>query len=121
MVTAISPAFPWAPAAYDDDIIYAFRALVQGVANSGQQKRVWAYLMLVCGEGDLEFRPDNFGGERASAFASGKRFVALQLKKLFLPELTPHAREPEEERDPVPTRAARSARQKQPAKRKRKS
>jgi hypothetical protein len=117
-VTQFLPnALPWAPPVYDDDVIYAVRALAHGIANKGQQERVWAYLMFVCGVDDLEFRPDNLGGDRASAFAAGKRFVGLMFRKMFLPELTPHAREPEEgdSEDPVPSRR-RYNRPKQPAK-----
>lgn len=92
-------ALPWVPPSYDDDTIYAIRALADGQANEGQQKRAWAYIMYVTGANDMEFRPDDKGGERASAFASGKRFVGLMLDKLLKPIMTPQAKV-----DPVPSR-----------------
>lgn len=106
---------PWDTQDYDDDIIYALRALVVGKANEGQQKYVWQYLMYLTKASEefasLSFRPDNIGGERATAFAEGKRFVGLMLRKLFRPELTPHAQH--EDEDPVPTRRRRRATAKQ--------
>lgn len=56
---------------------YAVKALAAGTANEGQQRVAWDFIMRLTGIRDLEFRPD----ERASIFASGKRFVGLQLVK----------------------------------------
>lgn len=58
--------------------VFAIRALQEGSASEGQQKMAWDYIMNLCGVRDLEFRP---GDASASAFASGKRFVGLQLVK----------------------------------------
>lgn len=92
-------ALPWDSPDHDEATIYAIRALAAGTANEGQQRRAWAYLLYVTGADDLEFRPDDKGGERASNFASGKRFVGCMLKKLLLPIMTPKG-----DLDPVPSR-----------------
>jgi hypothetical protein len=75
-------ALPWEPPALSKADAYAVKALAAGNANEGQQKTAWDFIMRLTGVRDLEFRPD----ERASTFASGKRFVGLQLvKPLTLP------------------------------------
>jgi hypothetical protein len=66
---------PWAPTPAEPADVSAIRALMQGTANEAQQLRVVDWLKRASGLGELEFRPD---GDRASAFASGKRFVAIQ-------------------------------------------
>lgn len=83
---------PWHPHDYDEDAIFAVRALAAGNANEGQQKTAWQYLMYLTASSDeyqdLSFRPGP-DGERATAFAEGKRFIGQQLRKLMRPELTP--------------------------------
>ena len=75
---AIGPSKdPWVPPEMSKAEAYAIKAFAQGKANEGQQETVWQFLMRVTGIQDLEFRPD----ERASTFASGKRFVGLMLAK----------------------------------------
>lgn len=65
---------PWvAPPARPADVS-AIKALMVGKATEDQQRRVVEWLREATGIGELEFRPDD---ERASAFASGKRFVGL--------------------------------------------
>lgn len=62
----------------------ALTALSEGVANEEQQKRALdAILINICGMHDLSFFPDEMGGERATAFAEGKRYVASQIMKLL--------------------------------------
>lgn len=84
---------PWEPPHYDKDVLYAIRYLQMGKATESQQKLAWDYIMYVSGAGDefqdLSFRPDELGGERATNFAEGKRFVGMTLRKL----LTTHALE----------------------------
>lgn len=84
---------PWMPPDYDEDAIFAVRALISGVANEGQQKLAWSYIMYVCGTSDewadLSWRPGD-AGDRSTSFAEGKRFVGLMLRKLLRPELTPN-------------------------------
>ncbi len=85
-------AYPWDAPEYDPQVVYAIRALRQGEALPHQQKLAWNWLMYVTGAGDgfsdLSFRPDSHGGERATCMAEGKKFVGLQMLKLFRPEVT---------------------------------
>ena len=75
-------ALPWDPPVMSKAEAYAVRSLAAGNANEAQQRTAWDFIMRLTGVRDLEFRPD----ERASTFASGKRFVGLQLvKPLTLP------------------------------------
>jgi hypothetical protein len=94
---------PWRPAKephfppwYDEDIVYATRAVASGTASEGQQKLFFRYLMFVTGStdefSDLSYRPGGEEAARATAFAEGKRFVGNMLRKLFRVEFTPHAR-----------------------------
>lgn len=62
----------------------ALVALSEGVANEEQQKRALdAILTNICGMHDQSFFPDEMGGERATAFAEGKRYVAAQIMQLL--------------------------------------
>lgn len=79
---------PHEPADYDEAIALAFKAQKAGVANEGQQLDVLAYIEYLTGTGafdDIAYRPGAAEAERASAFADGKRFVGLQIKKLLNP------------------------------------
>lgn len=61
----------------------AIIAVHDGVASEEQQKQAFlAIITNVCGHHDLSYRPDEMGGERDTAFAEGKRYVATQLMKL---------------------------------------
>lgn len=74
---------PWMPAPYEDADVYALKNLAAGNANEGQQQRVLKFIIeALCGNYDLSFRPGD-DGPRATDFAEGKRFVALQLVKLI--------------------------------------
>ena len=76
------------PTGYDESVVYAFRALAEGTANDGQQRLVWQYMQFVCGVGDFQdmtYRPGGLEGDRATAFAEGKRFAGLQLLKMTHP------------------------------------
>lgn len=70
---------PYAPQEYEDADVLAFKALKAGKPNDVQCRRVLNWIHRTCGTDDLEWRPDD---ERHSSFASGKRFVGLQVKKL---------------------------------------
>lgn len=78
----------------------AVRAFAAGVANDGQQKTVWHYIMYLTGASeefyDLPFRP-GVEGQRSTDFALGKTFVGLQLRKLLRSELTPDGEEPQQQ------------------------
>ena len=80
---------PWMPADYDQQVIYAVRALVAGKADAGQQGLVWAWVQYVSGVDDQSYRPDS---ERDTAFAEGKRHVGLELRKMLHPAVTPDDR-----------------------------
>lgn len=74
---------PWHPAPYDPDgyDTMAIKALAEGKASEGQQKRALDWILYsACGMRQLSFRP-GVDGERDTAFAEGKRFVGLQIVK----------------------------------------
>jgi hypothetical protein len=79
----MSNAKPWVPPIYDEQTMRAFQAVGAGIANADQQKIMIRHLMELTACYDLSFRPDEHGGERASAFAEGKRFVGLQIRKML--------------------------------------
>jgi hypothetical protein len=60
--------------------VVQLQALARGEATDIQQVEILEYLITaVCATYDLSFRPDEMGGQRASDFAEGKRFIGLQL------------------------------------------
>ncbi|MDX0180854.1 hypothetical protein GOC16_08310 [Sinorhizobium meliloti] len=81
------------PAAYDKDVLYAFRALFDGKATEGQQKRAIEWLVLnACHIG----LPSFASTDRETAFLEGQRSIGLQIAKLREPEalalITPKTR-----------------------------
>lgn len=94
---------PWNPPDYDDEVVYAIRAMNTGTASDGQQKLAWSWLMYVTGAGDefadMSFRPGPTG-ERDTVFAEGKRFVGLQMRKMLHPSVTPQPTKTEEPNGP---------------------
>lgn len=73
---------PWTPASYTDPDVYALKALQAGEAEPHQQKRALDFIInVVCKTYDLSWQDDSRGGERATSFAEGKRFVGLQIVK----------------------------------------
>lgn len=88
------------PAAYDKEVLYAFRALFDGKANEGQQKRAMEWLLLnACHIGTTSFAST----DRETAFLEGQRSVGLQIAKLREPEalalITPKRAKPEAKND----------------------
>lgn len=92
-MTAPKPYSPWAPVTYSEgpnplpgtlnkaDIV-ALQALSRGEADPDQQRRALAAIVVrIAKANDLSFLPDSHGGERDTAFAEGKRFVGLQVRK----------------------------------------
>lgn len=72
---------PYLPVPYELADAYAIRAVAGGTADADQQRRAIRWLVdRAAGTYELEFRPE---GERESIFASGRRFVGLQLVKLI--------------------------------------
>src|SRR5262245_13186098 len=86
-------AEPWATPDHDDLVVQAVRALWAGNANAAQQETLRNWLMYVTKASDefqdLSFRPEKYGGQRATDFAEGMRFVGMQVRKLLRPEYTP--------------------------------
>ena len=71
------------PAAYDKEVLYAFRALFEGKANDGQQKRAIEWLLLnACHIGQPSFAAT----ERETVFAEGERHIGLQIARMRDPE-----------------------------------
>lgn len=71
------------PAAYDQEVLYAFRALFEGKANDGQQKRAMEWLLLnACHIGMTSFAET----DRETAFLEGQRSIGVQLARLREPE-----------------------------------
>ena len=68
---------PWEPYQLGKGDCLSLRNLQAGNASERQQKHIYELLLNLNGVRDLELRPD----ERASTFASGKRFVGLQIVK----------------------------------------
>lgn len=67
------------PTPYDESIVYAFRALFDGVANEGQQKRALEWLLFnACHIGQPSFSDT----DRQTAFLEGERHVGLQVAKM---------------------------------------
>lgn len=79
----VHKANPWEPADYDDKVIFAVRRVKE------QHPLFWDWLMHASGEDDWAYRPDAFGGQRATDVALGKQLVAKQLKKMLNPALNP--------------------------------
>lgn len=78
---AADQSAPWLPAPYAAEDVYAIRALNAGNASDAQQKRALAWIVAASGYYDLAFRPGP-DGDRATAFAEGKRFVGAQIVKM---------------------------------------
>lgn len=71
------------PAAYDKEVLYAFRALFEGKANEGQQKRAVQWLLMnACHIGQVSFADT----ERETAFLEGQRSIGVQIARFTEPE-----------------------------------
>ena len=74
-------ARPHTPSPCDAHDVYALKALAAGSASEGQQKRALNWILnQCCGVPDNTYYPDS---ERDSIFASGKRFVGLEIVALI--------------------------------------
>jgi hypothetical protein len=93
--TDIAP--PWEPAEATLAEINAIKALIVGKASEYQQGLIVGWLERATGVTSLEFRPDS---DRASSFASGKRFVGLQFFQLAKAVLAQPAAPKQETRQP---------------------
>ena len=73
---------PWKPAEYELADASAMQALLNGTADSNQQRRAIDWIVQIAsGAYDLSYRPGS-DGERDTAFAEGRRFVGLSIVKL---------------------------------------
>lgn len=72
---------PFTPATWDIADVAAIQACNNGTATPEQQKRAmqWIYTQAAA-TNDFEYRTDG----RDHAFASGRRFVGLQINKLLM-------------------------------------
>lgn len=65
-------------------IAAAIKDVARGEGSPEQQKQAMdAIIKIVACVEELSFRADDFGGDRETAFAEGRRFVGLQLRKLI--------------------------------------
>lgn len=72
------------PPAYDETISAALRALADGVAVAGQQRKALDWIIQQAARTyDLSYRPGGTDGERDTAFHEGRRFVGLQIVKVM--------------------------------------
>lgn len=75
---------PWSPVPYDDMTVLAIKAVAGGTASDDQQRHAMRFIIeQMCATYDLSFRPGASDGDRATAFAEGRRFPGLQLVKLI--------------------------------------
>jgi hypothetical protein len=74
---------PWVAALPTKGQVAAIKALQDGKAQPAQQMAAWDYVMSLTGVREMEFRPGGVEGQRASDFASGKRFVGHTLVALL--------------------------------------
>ena len=73
-------SLPWHPPHVTKEQARAIQLVALGQAGEIEQKTALKTIIDILGARDeLEFRPDEFGGERGSAFMAGRRFVALQV------------------------------------------
>ena len=91
---------PWeVPPSIDDADIFAIQALARGIANEGQQRRAYEFIVDgLCETDRISFTPGGDHGARVTAFAEGKRWIGLQLRRIrrMVPDLVTENRpEPE--------------------------
>lgn len=75
---------PWKPADWTDADAQAIKAVASGAATPEQQIRAFKFFVNdLCDVYGLSFRPGAADGDRATAFAEGKRWPGLQAIKLL--------------------------------------
>lgn len=75
---------PWMPVAYDEATVMAIRSFASGTANAGQQQAAYDWIVgIASGVNEMTFHPGGQEGDRASAFAEGRRFVGNQIRKML--------------------------------------
>ncbi|HKI60710.1 MAG TPA: hypothetical protein VKA31_00305 [Mariprofundaceae bacterium] len=82
------PRDPWHFAPWDAADQSALKALRDGNASPNQQHRALGWILFACGMTDDPWRPGGSDGARASDYASGKRRIAVEIRRLIeLPSL----------------------------------
>lgn len=77
---------PHHPVEYDKVTLLAVKAVREGVANEGQQRRAMQWIeAIVCDVEGMSYHPEGEGGALASAFHEGRRFVGNQIRKMSHP------------------------------------
>ena len=77
------PDFPWQLPATDSADVFAIQAVAKGIANEGQQRQAWEYIVRnLCETDRMTFWPGGEDGRRATDFAEGKRWVGIQLRRI---------------------------------------
>ena len=76
---------PFHPVPFDKASVHALRSMSHGTASADQQIRALEFIVKeLCETDGLSFRPSELGGSNDTAFAEGKRFVGLQLRKFIM-------------------------------------
>lgn len=74
------------PVKYDKQVLFAVKALREGTASASQQKLAMDWIeLVVCNVEGMSWHDDRDGGERASSFHEGRRFVGNQIRKMSHP------------------------------------
>lgn len=77
------PSTPWQLPPIDNKTIFAIQAVAKGIANEGQQRHAFDYILRALCETDrMTFWPGGEDGRRATDFAEGKRWVGVQLRRI---------------------------------------
>lgn len=64
--------------------IYAIKALAEGKADAAQQVDALNWIIgTLLGTYDSPYRPDSFGGARASDYNAGKQAAGLQIRRVI--------------------------------------
>jgi hypothetical protein len=75
-----------APVEYDKATAHAIKAMREGTASASQQKHGMQWIeYVVCDVEGMSFHDNAEGGDRASAFHEGRRFVGNQIRKMSNP------------------------------------
>ncbi len=92
---------PWILAHPEDADIFAVQALAEGRADAHSQRRAWEFIRdRLCGGEIMSFWPGGEDGRRATDFAEGKRWVAIQLRRIA--RLTPSGTSLRDDPPPMP-------------------
>jgi len=103
---------PWQLPPIENADIFALQAVAKGIANEGQQRRAWEYVVrILCATDLMTFWLDpvrNLSGvdaQRATDFAEGKRWVGVQLRRIerLRPDMARELGLPPSQETPPPT------------------